>query len=453
MLAFLSIILIPILMFIGITSLYTFHIEHVTEQEQELTEQLINSIHKLVIEKHELLDDPDAFYKEIYPIIKPYMMGVVISTFDREKLFDSRFIEGRPQMQFMFTIWESQVQALTGERFHIEIQSDSIRLMPDQAEEKIIDVLLIAISSALLVLVVLMIGWTVYIARTILNPLKEIYTATEEMTVGNLDYKISYRRKDELGRFIEGFNLMRSHLKQSLANQRQYEQNRKELIATISHDLRTPLQSIKGYVEGINDGIVQNEEMKKKYLQVILSKTEQLDRLIDDLFDFSKIELDQLAIEKNVINSQEFLGSLFEYAKMDNERKSVKFNVTNSIPSVLIDIDPVRIEQAITNLLDNAVRYGGTEINITISIDLLTKSLSIEIKDNGIGISKEDLPNVFDLFFRGEKSRSREFGGTGLGLAIVKKIIKAHDGTITVESEVGRGSLFIIRLPFVEKKL
>lgn len=446
-LAFLTIIFIPILTFIGLISLLTYNMEELNEQQQEETEQLISSIHKVVIEKHHLLNDPIAFFKEIIPIIEQYPMEIVISTPENEILFDSSLINDRNR-GFMFTIRQTQVQTINREIFNIEFQSDSVNLMAHQSEQKIIVTLLIAIGAALLVLIALVCGLTIYISRTILNPLKEIYTATEEMTEGNLDYEIFYRKKDEIGRFINGFNLMRSHLKQSLATQRQYEQNRKELIATISHDLRTPLQSIKGYVEGINDGIVQNEKMKKRYLEVILSKTEQLDRLIEDLFEFSKIDLDHLVMEKRLVNSEDYFSNLFWDEEMDIKRKTVEFILTKPIPSVLINIDPIRIQQVITNLLDNAVRYGGTIIKVKISEDLSTKTLKILIKDNGNGIAKEDIPNIFDLFYRGEKSRSRELGGTGLGLSIGKSIIEAHNGTINVESQEGKGSVFIIKIPY-----
>ncbi|WP_079504839.1 sensor histidine kinase [Mesobacillus jeotgali] len=275
--------------------------------------------------------------------------------------------------------------------------------------------------------------------------MKDIYKATEEVIEGNLDYTITYGKQDEIGRFIHGFDLMRDHLKKSIEHQQQYERARKQLIASISHDLRTPLASIKGYVEGLEDGIAKTEDMQKKYLRVIRSKTDQLDRLIEDLFEFSKFELEQLSIDKALVNSQDFFMDVYQNAKLDHQNEGIDLDLAGQPPSVSLMIDSGRIKQVMANLIDNAVKYEGKKI--VLNVEKKGGQLLVSIRDNGLGIKEEDRPFIFNAFFRGEKSRSRESGGTGLGLAIVKYIIEAHGGEISVKSEPEKGSEFIFTLP------
>lgn len=448
--AFLSIIILPVITVFGFFTYFSYQLDQLSEHQNEEIDVILSDINEVIIENYQHLDDTEQFYSQIEHVMEPYNIELIISSLEKEVLFDSTHIENRDEEDFMFTMRQSQVQTLNGDIVNIEIKSNTMDLASNQSYNKIITTIIISIGSGLLVLILLIVVWTLYISRTILSPLKQIYTATEEMTEGNLNYEIHYKKQDEIGRFIKGFNIMRDHLKQSLAKQQQYEKNRKELIATISHDLRTPLQSIKGYVEGINDGIVQNEEMKKRYLQVILSKTEQLNRLIEDLFEFSKIDLDQLAMEKTLINSEDYFTKTLKESEIDLKQNQAQLRVKKPIPSVVIHIDAKRIEQVFTNLLDNAVRYGATEIKVALNENKDKRTLDILMTDNGQGIAQQDLPHIFNHFYRGEKSRSRELGGTGLGLAIVKSIVEAHDGEISVESEQGKGSTFCLSLPIIK---
>ncbi|MCL7745533.1 sensor histidine kinase [Halalkalibacter alkaliphilus] len=447
--AFLSIIILPIVTFFGTLSFFTNQLEQLEGEQNNEIEYVLSEINETVLENYDVIGDTEQFYNKIKPVIEPYHLELIVSTKEKVVLFQSTdHIPDKDER--MFTLRHSQVQTLTGEILNIEIKSSSLDLSSELSYRKILTSIIISLSSGLIVLVLLMVGWTLYISKTILHPLKEIYTATEEMRDGNLNYEIHYKRNDEIGRFIKGFNTMRDHLKLSIAKQQLYENNRKELIATISHDLRTPLQSIKGYVEGIKDGIVQNEEMKNRYLNVILSKTDQLNRLIDDLFEFSKLDLDQLVMEKQLVSSNDFFTKILCDAEVDVKQKQGQLVVKKPIPDVVINIDRKRMEQVFTNLLDNAVRYGASEIKIAFAVNVKKTTLEIHITDNGDGISEEDIERIFERFYRGEKSRSREHGGTGLGLAIVKSIMKAHDGEIKAESKLGEGSKFVIVIPVIK---
>ncbi|KGP74303.1 sensor histidine kinase [Pontibacillus yanchengensis] len=451
-LAFLSTITVPIL--IAILTLY-LGADQLSNGEDDQLDQLFSDVKKEIRMTEDELPDRNAFYNEIKPLLDQYDMNVTIYTEDRELIFDSKnYREVDEVNSFLpnFNTFTIQVQPETGIMWDVTIQANSSQNAPFQRMTHIVHILLLSVGMGLLTLILMIVIWTTYISRTVLTPLKHIYQATEEMREGNLDYPIVYKRKDEIGRFIEGFNVMRQHVKDSFKKQKQYEDSRKELIASISHDLRTPLSSIKGYVEGLRDGIVQNEEMKQRYLQVIHNKTEHLDHLIEDLFEFSKMEVDQLPIEKEVVNASVYFEKLITKHQFELRNQAVELTYTNveEKPTSIL-LDPVRVEQVMSNLIDNAVRYGSDQINIKVHTNDLEGTIAITITDNGQGIRNEDIPYIFTSFYRGEKSRSTYSGGSGLGLSIVKYIVKAHGGDIHVESELGKGSSFIFTLPLYVK--
>lgn len=285
------------------------------------------------------------------------------------------------------------------------------------------------------------------ITRRILLPLQELNDAAEQIMNGNLDVEIRNRCHDEMGRFSSAFDVMRARLKESLDRQAAYERSRNELIANISHDLRTPITSIRGYVEGLQDGVARDEHKVARYLTVIKNKTDQLDRLIEDLFQFSQLESGQLAMDIRELDSREFLEAMLAPFEMEFHGSSVVLTVERPFPSRSIEVDSDRMAQVFENIIENAKKYAGNPAEMTISARDEGDWIRIGVKDNGIGISEEDLPYLFERFYRGEKSRSRAFGGAGLGLAICKQIVEKHDGHIGVESRPGIGTEIYLMLP------
>jgi len=244
---------------------------------------------------------------------------------------------------------------------------------------------------------------------------------------------------------------MRLQLKESLEKQKKLEEARKELIASVSHDLRTPITSIKGYVEAIQDGKAHNEEKLNQYLEIIHDKTNKLDRLIEDLFQFSQLELGNLPLNKEVCNSKVLFQSIATEYRLAIDSKQT-FTLEEPNESVDVYIDIYMMERVFENILQNALRYLPKDHGeIKISYRTQQHFLEVLITDNGEGIRSEDLPHIFNRFYRGEKSRSREYGGAGLGLSICKEIIEAHLGKIWVESSYGKGSTFYIQLPIHKK--
>ena len=447
--AFASIIVLPILTILLSISIFSYQLDKHNEDLQVLFHQLFSQVEAEVKDNLQYIYEPEAFFEKIEPLLTEYHMSIKISSNKNEPLFHSKDFQQEIGSSSWLSLGEMEVYSLQveverGETVLVEVTANAFGDGPFQGVKEILISIVLSVAFGIFVLVGLIILWIWSFSKTVLQPLKKIYIATEKMREGNLDYEIDYDHKDEIGRFINGFNLMRTDLKNSKRKQEQLEKNRKELIASISHDLRTPVATIKGYVEGLQDGIVKDEKMQQKYLNVIKTKTDQLDHLIEDLFDISNLELNEFPMEKETVQSKSYFHPLFQQMKMDVEQKGVTLLVNEPIKNVELLIDTSRIEQVVTNLIDNAVRYGGT--SITIDTRLNDHFFVVSVRDNGKGIPTNELQHIFNRFYRVEKSRSREHGGTGLGLAISKAIIEAHDGDLTVESELGVGSTFTFTL-------
>ncbi len=299
----------------------------------------------------------------------------------------------------------------------------------------------------LIILVILILAFIKKFSLSILKTVDELNEATDNIIQGNLDFKINCVSDDELGQFCEAFNTMREQLKGALEKQAFYEQSRKELLAAISHDLRTPMTSIKGYVEGLQLNIIKDEAKFNRYLSVIKEKTNRLDRLIEDLFQISQFDIDRFHIQLEEVDSDQLFREILQEIEMDNNDSFSKVIIHEEFPSVDLKIDKHRIKQVIDNLLANAKNYSLGNAEILLQIVASGDYLEVSVKDNGIGISPQDLHYIFDRFYQGEKSRSTNYGGVGLGLAICKYIVEEHGGNIWAESIVGQGSTFYFTLP------
>ncbi len=291
---------------------------------------------------------------------------------------------------------------------------------------------------------------TLAVSRSILNPLKALEEATNQIKKGNLDFEVQCHSKDEIGQLCDAFEDMRLKLKDSIEVQLQYEKNRNELMSNISHDLKTPVTAIKGYVEGIMDGVADSPEKKERYIKTIYTKASDMDRLIDELLLYSKLDIKRLPFHFEKVNMVQFLGDLMEELQFDLEGKGIKLQLyeDKNIPLVLADRE--KLKRVIGNVIDNAVKYmnkedGRIEVHL-IKSNGKKSDVLIEIKDNGQGIPQEFLPFIFDRFYRVDPSRNINTGGSGLGLAIAKRIIEEHGGSIWATSEVNKGTSIFFTL-------
>ena len=229
---------------------------------------------------------------------------------------------------------------------------------------------------------------------------------------------------------------------------RQLEEVRRDFVANVSHELKTPITSIKGFVETLLEGVVKDPVQIRRFLNIIAKHSERLDAIIDDLLALSRLEEDD---EKRKLSFEEHhlkpvLASAIELSKVKAEQKNITVELVCS-EETTAKINSALIEQAVINLVDNAVKYSQENSTVTVNAQKKLNEIVITVTDHGCGIEKKHLSRIFERFYVVDKARSRKLGGTGLGLAIVKHISGVHGGYVTVESQVGHGSTFTIHLP------
>lgn len=310
--------------------------------------------------------------------------------------------------------------------------------------EKILDILITTVAI-LICVAFLMIIW---IYSSILKPLSKLQEATRKIKEGNLDFTLDFEEHDEIGQLCMDFEEMRIRLKENEEEKLQADMDNKELISNISHDLKTPITAIKGYVEGIMDGVAASPEKLDKYIRTIYNKANDMDRLIDELTFYTKIDTNKLPYNYEEVNIVDFFRDCAAEIGLDMEAAGIGFSFDSNIKKdTIIVADVEQMKRAINNIIGNSVKYLN-KIPGKIGIKLLDEGdfVRIDISDNGRGIDKKDLPCIFDRFYRADYSRNSSTGGSGIGLSIVKKIVEAHSGFIRAESDIGKGTDIIILL-------
>jgi signal transduction histidine kinase len=310
------------------------------------------------------------------------------------------------------------------------------------------------IITLLLILILTNGVLTYFVSRSIIRPLRALKRAAEEIKEGNLDYEVRPQSRDEIGELSVAFEEMRRKLKHSIELQLQYDENRKELISNISHDLKTPVTAIKGYVEGIMDGVADSPDKLDRYVKTIYTKTGDMDRLIDELFLFSKLDLGKVPFHFEQVELGQYLQDCTQELYFDIEKKGILLEQAECLTGPLyVTADREKLKRVLLNIIGNAVKYRDKEEDsyIRLKAQKMDGNAVISIEDNGQGISAEAMPYVFDRFYRADPSRNTSTGGSGLGLAIAKQIVEEHGGLIWATSEVGKGTKVFITLPMSNK--
>jgi signal transduction histidine kinase len=284
-------------------------------------------------------------------------------------------------------------------------------------------------------------------SRSILRPLNNLQRAASEISSGNLDCEIFEEGDQELQELCRDLELMRIKLKESIHTQLKYEENRKFLVSSMSHDLKTPVTSIKGYVEGILDGVADTPEKRQRYLQTISLKSQQLDNMLDDLLLYAKLDLQQIPFNFEKTDIAKYLADCVLECEPELERSRIKLTFVNELHSSrYVQLDRQRMKRVIINILDNSRKYMNKEQGeLIILLRETNSSVIVELRDNGSGIGENDLPYIFDRFFRSDTARS-EIKGSGLGLAIAKQIIEGHNGRVWAVSHGDEGTSILISL-------
>lgn len=306
------------------------------------------------------------------------------------------------------------------------------------------------IFAIVIILVFTGIMLTMWLYKGLISPINELNVAMKYIKNGDFEYRLETSDEGgEIEDLYRNYEDMRLRLKENAEEKIQREKQNRELISNISHDLKTPITAIKGYAEGVIDGVADTPEKIDRYIKTIYNKANDMEKLINELTVYSGIDNNRIPYHFHKIQVGEYFRDCIEEVGLDLESMNYKLDYVNLVsPDTTIIADPEQLKRVINNIISNSVKYMDKpqgEINIRILDEV--DSIRVEIEDNGKGISQKDLPNIFDRFYRTDASRNSGTGGSGIGLSIVKKIIQDHGGYIWATSKEGEGTCmhFVIR--------
>lgn len=281
---------------------------------------------------------------------------------------------------------------------------------------------------------------TFYLTKVISKPLIKIGEATREIAKGDFDIELSISNHDEVGQLAEDIRDMTKQLKE-------FRDSKRQFISHVSHDLRTPITYIKGYSAIMRDmSVIEDKELRRN-LDVIYNEAKRMEYLVSDLFQLTKLEEGKISLQKEDTNIKPWLESIIASRQLMLDNLSLTCEIGADKSDVIVSIDQQRLGQAVINMIENSIRYTPKGGHIFINVSEKEAGVTIEIQDNGIGIRKEDLPQIWERFYRVDQSRTSESGGSGLGLAIVKEIVEVHGGSVDVKSTEGKGTSFYLNIP------
>ena len=320
------------------------------------------------------------------------------------------------------------------------------------AQDVIPEVKTLLVDSIFAVFVILFLTavmMVVWIYSSMINPIKKLQIAAENIKEGNLDYELNVYGDDEIGELCVSFEQMRLRLKENAQEKINNEKENRALISNKAHDLKTPITAVKGYSEGILDGVANTPEKLDKYIRTIYSKASEMDTLINELTLYSKIDTNRIPYNFAKINVADYFMDCIEEIGLDLESRGIGLAYHNYVlDDTIIIADPEQLRRVVSNIVGNSIKYMNKQNGlINIRINDVGDFIQVEIEDNGRGIAQKDLPYIFDRFYRADASRNSATGGSGIGLSIVKKIIEDHGGKIWATSKEGTGTtmFFVIR--------
>lgn len=398
--------------------------------------------------------DAKERFSSSFLIVEVAENGNVLFTTYSEDLSDATFIENWFYKRLApdtptehYSLKHHHLERLNGNAIDVRLKIDSTRLeLAYQAFERVFFLLYGAFN---LILLAFLIAW---ISNPIKDSIQKLTFTTNEIRKGNLNAELSYNENDDFEELALSIESMRQSLKRSVEKQKMLESEKKELIANISHDLRTPITSIRGYVQGLKDGVARTETTQKEYLDIIESKTYMIESLVNDLSEFTGYDTNSIKLNKQVIDLRSFLFDCVDELESDVTKFGGQLYLHYIIKDTMIDVDPEKLMRVFINLIENAVKYRSDKpIEIVILANRDDDGVFINISDNGIGVPEADLDRIFDRFYRSDKSRNLDVGGNGIGLSICKEIIEAHGGKISATGNDINGLTISIRLKAYEE--
>ena len=318
------------------------------------------------------------------------------------------------------------------------------QVIPD-IQNWLVDVVIIII----LILVATSLSMSFWIYRGVITPLNQLKKAAQNIKDGNLDFSVKANGVKEVNDLCEDFEEMRIRLKESAEDMVEFDKDNKELISNISHDLKTPITAVKGYVEGIMDGVADTPEKMDRYIRTIYNKANEMDRLINELTFYSKIDTNRIPYTFTKIHVADYFEDCVEELSLELEARHIELTYFNYLEEdEVIIADAEQLKRVINNIISNSIKYMDKPRKV-INIRLRDAGdfIQVEIEDNGKGIGQKELPRIFDRFYRTDASRNSTRGGSGIGLSIVRKILEDHGGKVWANSKEGVGTVmyFVLR--------
>lgn len=354
---------------------------------------------------------------------------------------DSVYMGGRVQALVKQISFQTDT-VKDGSAFIISNIFETLPQLKELFKNMLVTVIVILSATAL--------GLTWWIYRGVIAPLDRLRTATRRIKEGDLNFSVSTEGVSEIADLCQDFEDMRRRLKENAEEKVVFDRESKELISNISHDLKTPITAVKGYVEGIMDGVANTPEKMERYIKTIYNKANEMDRLINELTFYSKMDTNKIPYTFNKIYVTEFFDDCAEDLNVELSAKNVEFSYSNYVePEVMVIADAEQIKRVVNNIVSNSLKYtgDGKQKRINLRVKDVGDFIQVEIEDNGKGIAAKDLPNIFDRFYRTDSSRNSSKGGSGIGLSIVKKIMEDHGGKVwaTSKENIGTVMYFVLR--------
>lgn len=316
-------------------------------------------------------------------------------------------------------------------------------------ESRLFKFMLVFGVSAVVLVGASFISGVAYISHKILPPMQELSEAAKRISNGELEFEILGSNVAEISDLCRAFDEMRKRLRDNIASELELERERNLMLAHISHDLRTPITSIKGYAEGLLDGVATTDEMRRRYLETITAKSGTMQRMIEQMSDFSELELGRMSFDFVSLDAVAFLRAIGDDFRTDLERADASFTSILPESEIPVRIDPEKVGRVFSNVLSNAIKYRSTEraLEVELRAEETPTGVHVVVSDTGKGVSPEDLERIFEGFYRADPARSGNVAGHGLGLAISQQIILRHKGRIWMTERPGGGSEIHITLP------
>lgn len=460
--------LVSVLMIL-VSGLLFMNIFYKQFMDETIYENNISQMQRILVEQsREFLDsDEEVENSQLYKTVNKYLKTkkITMEIYDGEDQICSLGSKsGNEKAELLFAAMEElggegsitvSSTSLYGEKINVSGKDYFVyiftgkEIKEDEANE--LAVKNIAVMLCLLIIVSVIITnrfLTKFIVAKIEKPLDILAYGVHQIRDGNIDYRIEYSDNDEFKSICDSFNEMAARLKESVLLTERNERNRKELIAGISHDLRTPLTSIKAYASGLIEGVASTPTMQQKYMQTILTKANDIDRMVDKLFLFSKLDLGDYPFYPEKLSLAQTLAHLLASCEKDMTDRGMTIHIAEIPEELTVYADPVQLENAVTNILENSLKYkDGETVDVNISCEDLPDFARLTIDDNGPGVSEEALSKLFNVFYRSDPSRNAPHKGSGLGLAITAKILERFGGKIWAENLTPKGLRIVMTIP------